>query len=182
MEETYIRKVCQGDADSFRYILESYKDMAFSLASSIVKDQFAAEEVVQVAFIKAYNNLKSFNGKSKFSTWFYRIVVNESFAYLKARKREIIDFTMELDDDIADESDLLALKNEHQDFLINEGLKRLPPNESLALRLFYLQEENIKSVCEITGWSASNAKVILHRGRKNMFAILTHLLKSEIQK
>ncbi len=88
MDEIYIKKVCDGDKDSFRYFVKQYKDMAFSIAISIVKDEFLAQEVSQDAFIKAYKALSSFNHKSKFSTWFYRIVVNEAFMNLKKRKNE----------------------------------------------------------------------------------------------
>jgi hypothetical protein len=46
MDELYIDKVCSGDTNSFRYFLIKYKDMAFSIAISVIKDEFFAEEVV----------------------------------------------------------------------------------------------------------------------------------------
>lgn len=154
MDEIYIRKVCEGDAESFRYFIKTYKDMAYSLAISIVKDEFRAEEVVQDAFVKAFHGLKSFNQKSKFSTWFYRIVVNESFSHLKKINKEVIQFRQDYDTEIPDENDILALQNEEQAFLVNEALKMLSANESLALRLFYLEETSINTLCEVTGWSS----------------------------
>lgn len=57
----------------------------------------------------------------------------------------------------------------------------LPPNESLALRLFYLEEENIKEVAEITGWSISKVKVTLHRARNNMYSTLGEILSQQDQ-
>jgi RNA polymerase sigma-70 factor (ECF subfamily) len=153
--------------------------MAFSVAMSVIKDEFIAQEVVQDSFVKAFGALKSFNRQSKFSTWFYRIVVNEALTRLKKLKREIISFTADYEADIPDESFLASLKDEEQTYLINEALKKLIPNESLALRLFYLQEESIKEVCEITGWSESNTKVTLHRARKNMFTVLSRVMKIE---
>ena len=57
---------------------------------------------------------------------------------------------------------------EEQKQIINEVLMRLPSNESLALRLFYLEELSMQELSEITGWTVSNSKVILHRGRKRM--------------
>ena len=179
MDDIFISKVCNGDQEAFRYFLREYKDMAFSVAMSVVKDEFIAQEVVQDAFVKAFNALKSFNRQSKFSTWFYRIVVNEALTRLKKLKREIVSFNSDYDNEIGDESILESLKHEEQVHLINEALKKLPSNESLALRLFYLQEESIKEVCEITGWSESGTKVLLHRGRKNMFIVLSKLMKTE---
>ena len=65
-----------------------------------------------------------------------------------------------------DESVDLNFQEKHLTYSINKALEQLSPNESLALRLFYLEEESVKDVSEITGWSEENVKVILHRGRK----------------
>jgi RNA polymerase sigma-70 factor (ECF subfamily) len=153
--------------------------MAFSIALSVVKDEFLAEEVVQNAFVKAYRNLDKFHRDAKFSTWFYRIVTNEALLTLKRKKREIIDFGMEYKEDIIDENQIYSLQYEELSNLVNEALKQLSPKESLALRLFYLEEESVKSVGEITGWSAANIKVILHRARKNMMCVLNQLMNKK---
>ncbi len=178
MDDVYIKKVCNGDRDAFRYLVNKYKDMAYSIALSVVKEEYAAQEIMQEAFVKAYRNLSSFSHQSRFSTWFYRIVTNEALLYLKKQKKELISFTEVYTDEPADESFLTGLAKEEQAYLINEALQKLSPKESLALRLFYLEEENIKEVCEITGWTEANTKVILHRARKNIFALLTQLMKT----
>lgn len=180
MDDVYINKVSDGDQEAFRYLLKKYKDMAYSVAISVVKDEFIAQEVVQDAFLKAYHGIKKFNRTSKFSTWLYRIVVNEALVRLNKLKKEIISFNEDYEPDLPDESILLKLKQEEQSYLINEALKLLQSKESLALRLFYLQEESIKEVCEITGWSEANTKVILHRARKNMYTAVNLVLKAGI--
>ncbi|MES2005411.1 MAG: RNA polymerase sigma factor [Bacteroidota bacterium] len=180
MDDLYIKKVCSGDRDAFRYFVKKYKDMAFSVALSVVKDEFVAQEIVQDAFVKAYRNLGSFSNKSRFSTWFYRIVTNEALMRLKKVKKELISFTEEYPAEIADESFLLEIAKEERAYLVNEALQRLSPKESLVLRLFYLEEENIKEVCEITGWTEANTKVLLHRARKSLFTVLTQLMKTQL--
>ncbi len=181
MDDIYIRKVCEGDTEAFRYFIKEYKDMAFSIAVSVLKDEFMAEEVVQDSFLKAFSGLHSFRGLSKFSTWFYRIVINEAFKRLKKSKREKLSFYGEFGEDIEDERVYSGLKEEEQAYLINKALDKLGPKESLVLRLFYLREESVKGVCELTGWSESNTKVILHRARKNMFAAINEIMKSEFK-
>ncbi len=180
MDEIYIRKVREGDENAFRYFIKAYKDMAFSVAISVVKDEFVAQEVVQDAFVKAFRNIGSFSSKSTFSTWFYRIVTNESLMRLRKIKKEILEFSDDYSGEVVDENSIQILKEEEQVYLVNEALQRLPPKESLALRLFYLQEESIKEVCDITGWSETNTKVILHRARKKMFIVLTQLMKTNL--
>ena len=180
MDDVFIKKVCAGDQDAFRYFVSKYKDMGFTVALSVVKDAFIAQEVVQDAFVKAYKNLSSFGNRSSFRTWFYRIVVNEALMRLKKEKQELVIYTDVLSDEVADEITLSGLKEEEQIHLINKALERLPPKESLALRLFYLQEESIKEVCEVTGWTESNTKVLLHRARKNMFKIMNQLMNPQL--
>jgi len=178
MDDLYISKVCQGDAEAFRYFIKEYKDMAFSIAISVVKDEFMAEEIVQDSFLKAFKGLSSFQKRAAFSTWFFRIVTNESFRRLRKIKKEIVSFCGEFEGDVEDEVIYSSLEEEEQTYLINKALEMLDPRESLALRLFYLQEESIKEVGNITGWSVSNTKVILFRARKNMLAVIKQITKS----
>ena len=73
---------------------------------------------------------------------------------------------------------------EHDDFTNEElekylepALLKLPPKESLVLRMFYLEQMNIQTVTEVTGWTTNNVKVILHRARKRMKLIIDELIK-----
>jgi RNA polymerase sigma factor (sigma-70 family) len=177
MDSDYIRQVLAGDTDAFRYFIQTYRDMAFTIAMSILKDENSAKEVVNDAFVNAYKALSKFKQSSKFSTWFYRIVVNEALRRLKTQKTEKIDFIENYDAGPATEDLDLPLEATERKMLINEALDRLPPDESLVLRLFYLEECSIKEVETITGWSSSKVKVSLHRARKHMLAILNILQK-----
>lgn len=173
MVEAYIQRILNGDKDAFRYIITKYKDIGYSYAMSIVKDEFLAQEVMQVSFIRAYSKLNTFKGESKFSTWLYRIVVNESFKILKNNKKEITvfdEFSSKTSIDIDDSNSESSI--DYQKYYINETLKRMAPKESLVLRLFYLEEHSIKDIIEITGWTNSNIKVLLHRARTNMKKIM----------
>jgi RNA polymerase sigma-70 factor (ECF subfamily) len=63
--------------------------------------------------------------------------------------------------------------------MINDALSILPPRESVALRLFYLEEQSMEEIQSIMGWTLANTKVILHRARKNMQLVLKQLIKKE---
>lgn len=178
MDELYIRKVLEGDPEAFRYFLKNYKDMAFHVAVSIVKDAHYAEEVVQDAFMKAFKGLQSFNRTAKFKTWFYRIVINEAFQRLRKIKREVVSF-VPVEDIIFSESALLYESGEEQQkHMISDALNKLQPKESLALTLFYLEEYSMEEICSITGWSLSNTKIVLHRARKGMRSMFGSTFKT----
>ena len=57
MDSEFIQKVLDGDSYAYRFFIEKYRDMAYSLAVSVVKDEFTAADVVQEAFLKAFENL-----------------------------------------------------------------------------------------------------------------------------
>lgn len=178
LDSTYFQQLIDGDEVAYRYFIRTYQNMAFTLAVSIVKDEFVAQEVAQDAFLKAFNGIRSFNHKSSFKTWFFKIIVNEAFQRLKKMKKEILSFQDEYEKEILDENYIEQLHEQEKVDLVNKALLFIPANESLALRLFYLEDESIKNICAITGWSISNAKVVLHRARKSMFIMINQLKKT----
>lgn len=178
MDDSCIQKILNGDTEAFRQLITKYKDMAYSIAMSVVKNEFYSEEVLQISFVKAFEKLGTFKGDSKFSTWFYRIVVNESFKQLEKRKSEFISFVEE-PPDISNEIDnsILKLIKTDQEYYTNKALEKISAQESLVLRLFYLDENSIDEISNITGWTTVNIKVILHRARINLRVILTQTFK-----
>lgn len=167
MDDFYIDKVLNGDKHAFRYFVKEYKNHAYNLAISIVKDTDNAEDIVQESFIKAYKSLRSFKKDAKFSSWLYRIVVNEAYMFLRKNKRNFAEIDDSLNKLVYEEP-----KENQQWELAKKKILSLNPNEALVLNLFYLEEKNIKEIANITGWSTSNIKVLLHRARKNVKKLL----------
>lgn len=176
MIHRHIQQVLDGDAEAFRFIINKHKDRAYTLALSVVKDEYAAKEVVQSAFIKAYTRLDTFRAEAKFSTWLHRIVINEAFKLVNAQSRRNQAHENLSAADVATPSNgtIEKMDADHRRFYINEALQLLSPKYSLALRLFYLEEYNLKGISDVTGWSNANVKVILHRARNAMKDLLTN--------
>lgn len=172
MIDVWIQKVLAGESDTFRFIIQEYKDQVYTLAFSVLKNEADAKDTTQETFIKAYKNLDSFRGEAAFSTWLHRIVINEAL-----RKKEKMDKKQISMDEVSkkkgsltkDKNEILSkIKANHQSIHINDALLQIQPNYSLALRLFYLEEYSVKEVAGITEWTISNTKVILHRARKSL--------------
>ena len=183
MDSEYIEKILQGDTHAFRYFIEKYRDMAYSLAMSIVKNGPIAEEVTQDAFLKAYKSLDKFEQRSKFSTWLYKIVTNEGLKYIRKKDFKYADDIDELNDvNYSNVNNSISeLTEQEQKYYINKGLDKLLPNDSLILRLFYLDEKSLKEIGEITGFSHTNIKTILHRARKRFYIALNEELRHEMR-
>ncbi|HYQ58312.1 MAG TPA: sigma-70 family RNA polymerase sigma factor, partial [Draconibacterium sp.] len=114
--------------------------------------------------------------KSKFSTWFMRIVINEAYKIVQRNKVTYSNELVELEEVAKD-----GIIEAEQKFFVNKVLNLMLPNESLVLRLFYLNEYNINEICEMTGWDKSKVKVTLHRARKSMESKMKNLLNTEVE-
>ena len=180
MDNIYIEKVLNGDTEAFRYFVNTYKNYAFSLSYSILKNNFLSEEAIQESFIKCYEKLSSFRKDASFKTWFGRIVINESLR--KVNKREVLPIE-DISEDLIQtaENTLESLNNNEQQTLISEIFDLLQTNESLVLELFYIKENSIKEIMELTDWSESKVKMLLLRSRKSFYKKLSIILKNEME-
>ena len=75
-DEALCRSVANREPDAFDLLVERYQERAYRIAWSVVRDREDAKDCAQEAFIKLHESAGSFAGQSKFSTWFYRILVN----------------------------------------------------------------------------------------------------------
>ncbi|MCE6992435.1 RNA polymerase sigma factor [Dyadobacter sp. CY323] len=178
-DQAYIEKVKRGDLASYTYLVDKYKNMAFTIAMRILSDSFEAEDVAQESFIKAYLQIGSFQGKSKFSTWLYTIVYRTAVSKLQQGKFKFAS----LDDEIGEEyaydyssNAIEKLQTAEREKFVKEAIQRLPKAESVVITLFYLSENSVEEISEITGLSASNVKVKLFRARKILEKELHFLL------
>jgi RNA polymerase sigma-70 factor (ECF subfamily) len=181
-EQLIIQNIVAGDADAFAVLVNAYKDMAVILAYNILLNQEDAEEIAQDAFVKAYSSLASFKAGSKFSTWLYRIVVNTALNKKKLKKHRTIEIT-ELPDDeqpaVVHTIPATQVTAEHRKH-IQLGLRSINDNERLCITLYYLNELSVEEIHDLTGITISNIKVLLYRGRKNLYTALHRHLKSEV--
>ncbi len=162
-----IESVRKGNQSDFEILVDRYKNKAFSLLCNMLKDSMEAEEVLQDAFLKAYNGLKDFKFEAKFSTWFYRIVYNTALSRISVKKRKIEKEMTSVHDELnlADEfSPGITEKKDLNKFII-ELVNRLPENYASVITMFYLEEMTCEEISEVTNRSVSNVKVLLHRSR-----------------
>jgi RNA polymerase sigma-70 factor (ECF subfamily) len=183
-DQVYIDKVLQGDTNAFAYLIDKYKDMVFTLAFRIVKSREDAEEIAQDSFLKAYQKLDSFKGESKFSTWLYSIVYRSSLTKIRKKKLDTTDIDSFVLDNHTEDHDfpqIEAIKNGEQEEYVKKAIENLGEKDALLITLFYLHNNSIEEIQEITDMSQSNVKVTLFRARKKLHKQLSLLLKEEIK-
>ena len=184
-DQIYIDSVLNGDSSAYEKLVNGHKDMAFSIALKIVRIREDAEEIVQDAFIKAYQKLSSFRKDSKFSTWLYRIVYNTAISHTRKRRLESTELTPgTIENYSVDEINegMGQMDIEQQKKVMNELIDQLPALEFTLINLYYRQEMSIDEVSVITDLSASNVKVKLFRIRKAMYQRLQKEVNKEFKK
>ena len=175
----YIEKVKNGEANYYSYIVEQYKDVVYSIALKILKNHDDAEELAQESFIKAYKSIQTFKGKSKFSSWLYRITYNSCISHVRKKKHE---FTSIDDIQIKDEEDNFSFESvtsESRKELLEKVLKLLPEDDYMLILLYYYEDMSVDEIKEVVDISVSNIKVKLFRARKKLYSILKDQIKEE---
>lgn len=175
----YIERVLKGDSQAYASLVSKHKNLVFTIALKILGNREDAEEITQDCFLKAFQALKSFEGKSKFSTWLYRIVYNAAISKTRKKKLEMIPMDNHMVINHAD--DEAYQKNEYQEaenrrVMVERALEKLSIEDNLLITLFYKGENSIEEISTITGLTQSNVKVKLHRIRKKLQEELTTVL------
>ena len=182
-EKQIIQEVLSGKVNAYQILVERYQNYAFSTAFQVLKNREEAEEAAQDAFLKAYKRLPSFAGQSRFSTWLYTIVFRTAIDKQRQRKRKHTP--------IDDPNQFLQIADngyQHDKHTDGKDLKRhleaamqqLKPIDATLIHLYYLNEQSVKEIVEITGLSATNIKTRLHRTREALKVILKHHFKQEM--
>ena len=183
-DQIYIEKVLQGDSSSYSYLVDNYKNMVYTIALKIVKNPEDAEEVAQDSFVKAFKQLQSFKGNSKFSTWLYTIVYRTAISKIRKKKLEVTDIDeYVIENHSIDFSfpQLDLLKVGEQKKYVTFAINTLPEIDALLITLFYLNENTFDEIIQITGLTKTNIKVRLFRARKKLYKELSKLLKTELK-
>jgi len=179
----YIEAVRNGNIQAFSYLVEKYQKLVYTLALKLLKKPEDAEELAQDTFIKAFQKLDTYEGKSKFSTWLYSITYNACISELRKRRIEF----KSLDDRLITDQDEQKMndyyretKKEDQEKYLTLALEKLPEDDQVLVTLYYYENQSMDEISTITGLSVSNVKIKIHRARKRMYSLLQEMLKEEI--
>lgn len=183
-DKYYIELVLQGNVNAFSFLVEKHKSFVYTIALRMLKNNEDAEELAQDTFVKAFNSLKEFKFESKFSTWIYRITYNGAISRLRKKQIEIADIENEniLESEvISTYSAINELKKNEQKKYVNLAINQLKEEDAILITLYYLYENTIEEISEITQLTITNVKVKIHRARKKFYDELKLLLKEEVR-
>jgi len=163
-----------GEQKAYYEIYKLYSRAMFNICFRILGSQEMAEDVLQEAFVSAFQNLKSYQGKASFGAWLKRIVVNRAISYLRKNQLELVmmDDRIDVEDDAAIDENELVLKVE----TIRTAIQKLPNGFRVVFSLYLLEGYDHKEIAEILQISESTSKSQYNRAKKK----LKEILKEEI--
>jgi RNA polymerase sigma-70 factor, ECF subfamily len=188
-ELSLVRAAKNGDLEAFSELVRRYDRNIFRIAQHITHNEEDAQDVVQDAFLKAYQNLEQFQGNSKFYTWLVRIAVNE--ALMRLRKRRT-DRTVSLDEDVETEEGTMPREvadwspNPEQIYgqselgdILKKTIQGLPPGFRTVFVLRDIEGLSTEETAEMLGLSVPAVKSRLLRARLQLRERLAKYFKSK---
>jgi RNA polymerase sigma-70 factor (ECF subfamily) len=186
-ESALVAKAQAGDTAAFGELVSRYQNKIYRLAKHITQNDEDAEDVLQEAFLKAYEHIGGFQGNSKFYTWIVRIAVNE--ALMKLRKRKT-DRTVPLDEPVDTGEEMVnreiavwednpeqRYSQEEMQQILNEAVQDLKPDFRTVFVLRDIEELSTEETAESLGISIPAVKSRLLRARLALREKLTRKFK-----
>lgn len=179
------------DKSAFASLVNAHSEKIYRVALKMLANEQDAEDVLQETFIKAFMNMHTFEGRSKISTWLYRIAINESLMLLRKRKGVLIDIDagVETEDgelmpqQIVDwcclpESELMSAETRR---VIDQAIQTLSDANRTAFLLRDVEGLSTREAAEVLDISESALKVRLMRARLELRESMSHYFTDKMQ-
>lgn len=180
-DEEVVGRVLSGETALFEILMRRYNQRLYRVSRVILRDDGEAEDVMQDAYVRAYEHLNQFAGKAAFSTWLTRIAIHEALARKRRRGRmEELDALTSTNGDTMPILKSSALTPEagtaqsEARQLLEEAIDRLPENYRTVVVLREVEEMSVAETAESLGVTDAVVKTRLHRAhamlRKDLYA------------
>lgn len=172
---TIIQKAIDGDTLAFRQIVEQHQGFAYAVSYRFTGNEEDAEDIVQEAFIRLWNNLHKYNPEVKLSTWLYKIITNLCLDFLKSRRAKEKSNHLDIQSQLSLNSNLKAdeaLDAQELHMIIQEAASELTPAQKAVFILRDLEQLTVEEVSEILSMSAGNIKSNLYYARQQVGNVL----------
>ncbi len=171
----HINAAINGDQDAFAWLMKKYKGPLQNLIFRMVSEKSEIEDLVQEVFIKAFNSLRNYNQEFAFSTWIYRIAINNTIDYLRKRKLET--FSIDSDDEDDEDKPKFEIPDttysadaniilEQRQKIINDAIESLPEKYRKIIELRHKEELSYEEISEILNLPIGTVKAHLFRARE----------------
>lgn len=180
-DEEVITEVTSGQRDLFAVLIQRYNQRLFRIVRGYLRQKQDVQDVMQSAYLKAFEKLGQFRGEAQFSTWLIRIAINEALKMLNRQKKisglNVTDWQNEDQNNRVETSTPEAKMiqddmNQH----LEKAIDTLPPKYRSVLIMREIEQMSTEETAKTLDISRSNVKVRLHRAKKLLRNELTDRL------
>jgi RNA polymerase sigma-70 factor, ECF subfamily len=174
-EVTLLARTAENDVAAFETLMRRYNSRLFRVARSILKDDAAAEDAVQEAYLEAFRHSGTFRGEAQVSTWLTRIVINQSLMRLRRLKRDRVVVPFESDNGVsahkadppdksAESPDVATLRGEVRR-LLERRIDELPASFRTVFVMRDVEEMSVQETADLLGIPPATVRTRLFRAR-----------------
>lgn len=180
-----IGRILEGEKNLYAVIVRRYNQRLYKVGMSIINDDAEVEDVMQVTYIKAYENLRKFALKSAFSTWLTKILINESLLRLKQRKKlihvsdETMDNKVNQQSNIESRTPFMKILNVELKAILEKAIFNLPEKYRTVFIMREIENMNVAETKECLDITEANVKVRLNRAKSLLKNSLSGYYKNE---
>jgi len=148
--------------EGFTLLVNHFKKSIYFQIRRIVITHENTDDVVQEVFIKCWNKLNTFNGKSKLSTWIYRVTYNEAIQWIRKNRKEYYLNISEIQTDNQPTTNIFHKDADEISILLEKAILQLPEKQKMVFQLKYFEDLSYKEIQIITGGSIGGLKANYH--------------------
>ena len=184
LKDVALARLCAArDEAALRYLITANNQRLFRAAWSILRNRWDAEEAVQAAYLKAFDRMDEFEGRSALSTWLTRIVINEALGRLRSNRRRHAHLEAEGVSVLETYREALmrgseaappdaALAREQLRQLLERAVAALPDNFRTVFVLREIEGLSVEETAEVLDIPPATVKTRFHRARQKLQAAL----------
>ena len=177
-----VQRVQAGNVGVFDQLVQKYREHIFSVIYNMTSNREDASDLAQETFVKAFQSIARFKGKSSFFTWIYRIAINTTMTFLRKRNRRRFISYEKIDEEVSKReifecltaktrSEKGVLIRELQEKL-NDGLQKLSPKHRAVIILHEIEGLEHARIAEITKTSVGTVRSRLHYAKQQLQSYL----------
>jgi RNA polymerase sigma factor (sigma-70 family) len=179
-DDEFVKGAIDGNQIAFKKLMDKYQKPLYYHVLKMVKNHEQVEDLVQEAFMKAFDNLGSYNTNYAFSTWLYRITTNHTIDYLRKKKLQTTsineqvktkDGEMEIQISDEAETDRAIIRKERKAILL-EAIENLPEKYRQVIEMRHLEELSYQEISDHLGLPLGTVKAHIFRAREMLYKSL----------
>lgn len=180
-DDVLVKRAMGGDEQAYTELVEKYQRALYFHILKMIKDKEQVNDLVQEAFVKAFDNLNTYSTNYAFSTWLYRIATNHTIDYLRKKKLKTLsidepmktkdgEMQMQLEDESAG-TDRNIIRKQRQN-IVQNAIEDLPSKYRKVIEMRHMEEKSYQEIADVLDLPLGTVKAHIFRARELLYKAL----------